>query len=762
MAMLTSSNPKTSISLWHSRLGHPSFSILNTIVSQFSLPIASSTQKHLSCSDCLINKSHKLPFTNSSILSSRPLEYIFSDVWSSPILSVDNYKYYVVFIDHYSRYTWLYPLKLKSQVKEVFIAYKALVENKFQTSIGTLFSDNGGEYIALRSFLSTHGITHLTSPPHTPQHNGLSERKHRHIVETGLTLLSTASIPKKYWTFAFSTAVYLINRLLTPTLSMKSPFQILFGVAPNYEKLRVFGCLCFPWLRPYNAHKLQDKSQPCVFLGYSPTQSAYFCLDRTTNRIYTSRHVQFVETLFPFQEKAAVSDPQHTSTPTAPASVATTIPVMPPEQMGPVPETLHPTAPPPPQPQVLPSHSSPTSSSSSSEPTALSQNESQTPIQPNLASSNEPTAQEQNELQPPTQQTQQENISQTQSPMSVQPIEPENPAPENHQNIHQMKTKAKNNITKPIQKLTLHLAGPKHQSPEPTTIIQAMKDKKWRDAAIAEFDAHIVNHTWDLEPPSHDQNVIGCRWLFTTKYLSNGQEERRKGRLVAKGYTQRYGVDYSETFIPVIKSTTIRLVIEVAVTKSWTLKQLDINNAFLQGDLTEVVYMMQPPGFVDKDHPDHVCRLRKPIYGLKQAPRSWYLSLRHHLLTIGFINSTADASLFVHTHGHIVTYVLVYVDDILVTGSDPAVVQQVLQSFAERFSINDPVDLHYFLGIEAVRTPQGLHLMQRKYVNDLLGKQSMVDAKPVSTPLPTSPKLTLAGGTLLNDAAPYRSLVGSL
>lgn len=106
----------------------------------------------------------------------------------SPVLSIDNFKYYLVLIDHYSRYTWLYPLKTKSQVKDVFIAFKALVENKLNTKIGTLYSDNGGEFIALRSFLSMNGIEHLTSPPHTPEHNGISERKHRHVVETGLTL----------------------------------------------------------------------------------------------------------------------------------------------------------------------------------------------------------------------------------------------------------------------------------------------------------------------------------------------------------------------------------------------------------------------------------------------------------------------------------------------------------------------------------------------------------------------------------------------
>lgn len=198
MALLSSSGPKTTLTTWHSRLGHPSSPVLQSILSKFSIPVIHSQQKHLSCSECLINKSHKLPFSQNSIVSTRPLEYIYSDLWTSPILSVDNYKYYLILIDHFTRYSWLYPLKRKSDVHTIFTVFKALVENRFQTRIGTLFSDNGGEFIALRKFLSDHRISHLTSPPHTPEHNGLAERKHRHIVETGLTLMSTASVPKTY------------------------------------------------------------------------------------------------------------------------------------------------------------------------------------------------------------------------------------------------------------------------------------------------------------------------------------------------------------------------------------------------------------------------------------------------------------------------------------------------------------------------------------------------------------------------------------
>lgn len=179
-------------------------------------------------------------------------------------LSIDGNKYYLILVDHFSRYTWMYPLKHKSNVKDTFIAFTALVENRFQTKIGMLFFENGGEYIAIRHYLSTHGIFHLTSPPQTPEHNGLSERKHRHVVETGLTLISTSSIAKEYWSYAFSTAVYLINRLPTPVISLQSPFQKLFGTPPNYDRLHVFGCLCFSWLRPYTRHKLEDLSLVCL------------------------------------------------------------------------------------------------------------------------------------------------------------------------------------------------------------------------------------------------------------------------------------------------------------------------------------------------------------------------------------------------------------------------------------------------------------------------------------------------------------------
>lgn len=159
-----------------------------------------------------------------------------------------------------------------------------------------------------------------------------------------------------------------------------------------------------------------------------------------------------------------------------------------------------------------------------------------------------------------------------------------------------------------------------------------------------------------------------------------------------------------------IKSTTIRLVLDVAVSKSWPIQQLDVNNAFLQGTLDGEVYMEQPPGFIDSNHPTHVSRVRKAVYGLKQAPRAWYMELRTFLLSVGFINSLADNSLFVLHRGKDVIYLLVYVDDIVITGSTKQGIDHILTKLADRFSIKDPEELNYFLGIEAHRIEKGLHL----------------------------------------------------
>lgn len=181
-----------------------------------------------------------------------------------------------------------------------------------------------------------------------------------------------------------------------------------------------------------------------------------------------------------------------------------------------------------------------------------------------------------------------------------------------------------------------------------------------------EYDALVLNGTWELVPPESSHNIVGCKWIFRTKRNSEGSIDRYKARLVAKGFHQRPGIDYHDTFSPVVKPTTVRVVLSITVSCGWSLRQLDVNNTFLQGHLSESVYMSQLPCFVDDDHPSYVCKLRKAIYGLKQALRAWYHELRTFLIQFGFKNSHADTSLFIlNVAGHLI-YLVVYVDDLII------------------------------------------------------------------------------------------------
>lgn len=199
----------------------------------------------------------------------------------------------------------------------------------------------------------------------------------------------------------------------------------------------------------------------------------------------------------------------------------------------------------------------------------------------------------------------------------------------------------------------------------------------------------------------------------------------------------------------------------LAVSFDWPLKQLDVHNAFFNGDISETVYMALPPGFEDLTNPTHVCCLKKALYELKQNPRAWYMKLNSCLLQCDFQNSRADASLFYRFNGGSVVILLVYVDDIIITGSDGELIQWLIHQLHQQFSLKDLGDLSYFLRIHVTRDNSCLHLCQEKYVKYLLHNVGMVEYKPRSTLMGTSP-LSLYDGELLSDATTYRSLVGAL
>ena len=277
-----------------------------------------------------------------------------------------------------------------------------------------------------------------------------------------------------------------------------------------------------------------------------------------------------------------------------------------------------------------------------------------------------------------------------------------------------------------------------------------------------EFSALQKQKTWSLVPSSPDVNLVGCKWVYKLKLNSDGTIARYKARLIAKGFHQQAGIDYTDTFSPVVKLATIRLILALGVSFMWPLRQLDVSNAFLHGFLKKEVYMQQPPSYVDSKFPNHVCELHKSLYGLKQAPRAWFDHFTSQLLHLWFIASLVDSSLFIYHNSHTTTYLLLYVDDIIIMGNDPPQISHLVTAFSLAFELKDLGALFYFLGIQIVPTKFGLILCQSKYASDILHRFHMENAKPTKTPYCPSTCLSPYTSSSLFDPFEYKSMVGAL
>lgn len=287
----TSLNQDQEHKLWHQRLAHPSETILSTLFPSFC-------KSSLICEICQLAKFAKLPFDVSLSRASKMFQIVHSDIWGpAPLDSWDGYKYFATFVDDYSRVTWVYLLKFKSDLLKVFQDFHNLVMNIFSSKIHILRSDNGTEYMSknMTQYMSNHGIIHQTSCVGTPQQNGIAERKNRDLLNKTRALLFQMNVPKKFWSQGILTATHLINRLPSRVLHMKSPFEIMKGRKSELSHLRIFGCVCYVHIQAIHRDKLDAKAAKCVFLGYSTTQKGYKCYNPKTRKLVVSRDVRFDE-----------------------------------------------------------------------------------------------------------------------------------------------------------------------------------------------------------------------------------------------------------------------------------------------------------------------------------------------------------------------------------------------------------------------------------------------------------------------------------
>lgn len=717
-------------SLLHRRLGHPSLDKLKKMVPYLS------QLESLECESCQLGKHVRSSFPSSvNKRALHPFDVIHSDVWGpSRVSSILGYRYYVSFIDDFSRCTWIFLMKDRSELFSIFQNFCHEIETQFDKKIRVLRSDNAKEYFSdsFNSFMKSHGIIHQSSCPHTPQQNGVAERKHRHIVDTARTLLINANAPLKFWGEAVLTAGYLINRMPSSVLGNQIPHSMLYPRESSFCVLpRVFGCTCFVHDLSPGRDKMSARAVKCVFLGYSRVQKGYKCYSPSTHKFYTSADVTFFEDTPYFVTTGQQSDldifpvvlpvPQVSM---SPSSVVT-----------PQADTSTPSAPAPDMSRYRITYERRPRRTVTDEPhDSVSAGNETCDLVPHPASS-------------PASDPVDLPIALRKGSRSTR-----NPHPiYNFLSYHRL-SPAYYAFVSTISSITV-----------PKTIQEALSHKGWRQAMIDEMTALESNNTWELVPLPAGKSIVGCRWVFNVKVGPDGHIDRLKARLVAKGYTQVYGLDYSDTFSPVAKMASVRLFLAMAAMRHWPLFQLDIKNAFLHGDLEEEIYMEQPPGFIAQGESGLVCKLQKSLYGLKQSPRAWFGRFSNVIQQFGLVRCEADHSVFFRcSSSKTFIYLVVYVDDIVITGDDQEGIQALKQHLFQHFQTKDLGSLHYFLGIEVAQSKSGIAICQRKYALDILEETGLLNCKPADTPMDPNVKLLPNQGEPYSDPGRYRRLVGKL
>ncbi|GJW75220.1 putative RNA-directed DNA polymerase [Tanacetum coccineum] len=705
-------------SLWHSRLGHPSDQALDVL--QGNLRFTKNSSKS-PCDICHKAKQTREPFPLSEHKTTNIGDLVHLDLWGPyKVVSKDGFRYFLTIVDDYTRGVWIYLLKTKDEVFDLFTSFINHIQNQFKCSIKTVRSDNGTEFVNNKMALlfNNLGIVHQTSCAYTPQQNGIAERKHRHLLNVARSLLFQSGIPLSMWPECILTAAYLVNRLPSSVLNGKSPFELVYRVKPNLSHLRSFGCLCYSTVLN-NSDKFSSRSEKCVLIGFSSTKKAYKVYGLDSKVVFYSRDLKFYETIYPYKMNKSfqniVFDSSNNKVDTlnffndnqtpSPNDEGRGLNNSAPNEGG----------------DAHPDHSDGQDEGDAASMGDNSYSEGNVPSSSNVDTiRGEP-----------------ENSSQVQPDLRRSSRTSKQPARFNDFVVGSSKLYGLEKYVTyaNLSRSNFCFSTTLNKTTEPTTYDEAIRNPKWIESMNNEIEALLRNNTWTVCDLPKGRKPVGSKWLWKIKFKSTGEIERYKSRVVAKGYSQREGFDYSETFSPVVKMSTVRCMLNVAICNGWDLFQLDVNNAFLYGDLTE------------------------------EAPRQWNAKLTMTLVENGFVQSKYDYSLFTKTSGDMVLMLLVYVDDIVITGNDNSEIGKFKEILKSKFQIKDLGNLKYFLGIEVLDNDDGVCLSQRKYCLEVLHEYGLLAGRQLNS-LAEKPTLDThvesEDDKLLSDIGNYQKLVGKL
>ncbi len=763
---------KASSQIWHARLGHTNMEdILHLVKNGASGMTLSNGNPQSLCEPCVLGKMTRRPFFSSSTVSKAPGDLIVSDL-NGPFRSASygGFEYFVTYMDHCTRYCYVIPLKRKSDQFQTLKDFISLFSNQFNCKIKQFQSDNGGEYTSKESdrWLISQGIHHRTSVAGDSESNGLAERLNRTLTDIAMSLLAHAQLPIECFSWAVSTAAHIYNRRPHSSLVDKmTPFQALRQSKPDLHYLRIFGCTAYRRIPDHTRRKPSFRSHKTVFIGYANSQKAYILVDPVDNKQYTSRDVEFDEEnfFFGFGRDAAtpitVESNPFQSTVIIPASrdLQTLRNILVPEygNHDPLPASAN-----------LPAHEEidtycfedPDSMSNCSNPQNNSGSEFNV-----------------EDLQLSSQDDESSSAAEAEfSEAVLRQSTRIHRAPGEWWKVHQANCSTIQNID--FKQLSRpDITSIKMSSVEvPTTATAALKGPEsghWYDAMQAEYQQMIDFKTWSLSKLPHGRKAIDCKWVFTVKpsLVDENSIRKFKARLVIKGFSQRPGIDYSETFAPVAHSESFRIVLALAANHGFYLRQVDVVGAFLNGDVSEEIFMKQPEGFAVRKNEDLVCRLNKALYGLKQAGMIWNHQLDSFLTNeLQFRKTMADPCIYTLEKGDFKAMILVHVDDMIIAHNNVAQCDAIINSLKGKWDITDLGEPSRVLGMQLVRNgPTGsIFLHQQDYVAELLSRFNMDSCKPVTTP--HQPGFYLSADMCPSSdqdradmrTVPYAELVGSL
>lgn len=726
----TATTRSIDINILHRRLGHLGFDNVRRLVTQGMVEdISKLTGTQEFCESCALGKAHRLPFPNNKTTVNNVLDLIHSDVCGPLPSSIGGKRYFVTFTDDHSRRKFLYLLSAKSEVLPSFLEFKASVEKETGRQIKIIRSDNGGEYTSLdfQRYLTTEGITAQTSTPYTPEQNGLSEQGNRTIVEKIRPMLKAAGMSNGFWAEAALTATYLGNVSPHAALNDKTPMEVWSKKRPHILGIREFGTIAYAFIPKALRKKLDDKSDKCVLLGYAVGSKAYRLWRISDHRVIISRDVQFNEGSY-LQDAPQEPDiwpDENTETTQANDT-------LPDEEEDPPTLNNPPLAPIPapivPIPDIVPGRPQ-----RDHRPPAWRQEDI------NNASSESDFLQAAGYL--------------ATAPTTVTATTVA---------IHEHNVFALTAVTTP------------QSADEPRSYKEAMRSvdaDKWKQGIDEELQSILENKTFKTIKRAdvpEGRKLVGSKLVFKLKRDATGNVVRHKVRLVAQGFSQIPGIDYLETYAPVTKIASIRLVCALSAIYDLDLEQLDIKTAYLNGYLKEEIYMKPPEG-VGADSND-IWLLLRTLYGLKQSGKVWNDLINGVLIELGFIACAGDKCLYVYNHNMIIIIIALYVDDMLAANNSATTWAKIKRKLKEKFNITEMGEAHFLLGMEIIRDRPNrtITLSQKRYIQDICERYGMADANTVRTPMNTNTPLSITQSPQTDAEhaemkyVPYQNLTGSL